>query len=514
MHSPHAHTSSPSAPGSRRVSLPVSLPAEDTFESYRLVERIGCGGVGEVYVAEHTRLGRRVALKLLRPEFASCPDSVARLVQEAQAVNRIRHPNIVDITHLGMRDDGKPFIIMELLDGLPLNRWVIAFFGQTERIMRVYLQICDALEAAHAIGIVHRDLKPDNILVVAQQDELGRVEYQAKVLDFGMAKLLEREGEEYDFRTTEGRILGTPAYMAPEQAGGLGVDERSDIYSLGAIMYEMSTGQPVFSGCWIGEIIAKQLSSDPIPARQTAGGLHIDPCFEEVIMRCLAKDPADRYASIAALRRDLQRLAGGEGWLTPPEVAAAVAAFDRARTEPLLRTVEVSDSQIEVGDTVPAVRPRQPRRRLASIVIALIIAAVGGVITGWYMSVAQPRDPSVEAARSEAAVVAPADNPTSDQIRPIAPPTPTVTPLVEEPSQEPVASTLRLFSSPPADVYFAGSSVAQCKTPCELSVPVDGPPVRQVLLTRDGYYPEFATIDLRDPRESIEIALRPRPRQH
>ena len=240
--------------------------------SYRLVELLGKGGMGYVYCAEHVKLGREVALKLLRADYARRRDAVARFFQEAKTVNRVRHRNIVDVTDFVELPDGTTFIIMELLTGTSLGRWARTGIA-VPRALAVLVQICEGLAAAHAVGVIHRDLKPDNVIVVPTSDGAELV----KLLDFGVAKLLNRDDEDVGFQTAAGSVIGTPAYMSPEQAGGMAIDARSDIYSLGAIMYELFCGQPMFRGRSFGEYVRKHLTERPPAPRQTPGGKDLDP---------------------------------------------------------------------------------------------------------------------------------------------------------------------------------------------------------------------------------------------
>jgi eukaryotic-like serine/threonine-protein kinase len=277
----------------------------EVLGSYRILSLVGEGGMGRVYMAEHQKLGRKVALKLLRPEYAVKRDAVARFFQEARAVNTIGHENIVDITDFVELDTGETYFIMEMLQGddladlqrgsdqpMPLHR-----------AMMISLQVCDALEAAHRSGIVHRDLKPDNIFIVNEGNKRDFV----KLLDFGVAKLLDNDESDDGWQTAAGAVIGTPAYMSPEQASGIPVDHRSDVYSLGAILYELFTGHPVFRAKSFGEFVVKHMNDDPIPPRDLADAPSIPSALEQVILRCLEKDPQRRYQSVVDLREDLAR---------------------------------------------------------------------------------------------------------------------------------------------------------------------------------------------------------------
>ncbi len=276
--------------------------------SYKLLSILGKGGMGCVYKAEHVRLGREVALKVLRPDYAMRKDAVARFFQEARAVNKIRHRNIVDITDFVELEEGVVFIIMEYLEGSPLTKLMgpkVAEPLETIRALNLLIQICDGLTAAHSVGIVHRDLKPDNIIVSFDHERQDII----KLLDFGVAKLLEKtEEDDIGLETVAGSVVGTPAYMSPEQAGGLQVDGRADIYSLGAIMYEMFTRQPMFRGKSFGEYVRLHLNETPTLPSKTKRGQGINPAIEATIMMCLEKSPNARFQSAQELRADLLSL--------------------------------------------------------------------------------------------------------------------------------------------------------------------------------------------------------------
>ncbi|HYU16219.1 MAG TPA: protein kinase, partial [Candidatus Acidoferrum sp.] len=276
--------------------------------SYRLLEVIGRGGMGCVYRAEHVKLGRDVALKLLREDYAQRRDSVTRFFQEARAVNLIRHRNIVDIYDYVELKGGTVFIIMELLAGYSLGRLMRGPI-QLARALGILAQICDGLSAAHTVGIVHRDLKPDNIIIVRSPEGGDLV----KILDFGVAKLADKYASGVDL-TAVGSVIGTPAYMSPEQAGGLPVDARSDVYSLGAIMYELFTHQTMFRGDSFGDFVRQHLNDAPVPPGRVPGCHEIDPDLEATILRCVAKGPDSRFQSAQELRsRLLALLAGRDG---------------------------------------------------------------------------------------------------------------------------------------------------------------------------------------------------------
>lgn len=323
--------------------------------SYRLLQVIGRGGMGTVYRAEHVKLGRDVALKLLRADYAQRRDAVQRFFQEARAVNRIRHRNIVDVTDFVELDGGTTFIIMELLEGHSLSK-LMRTPGALDapRALNILIQICDGLAAAHDVRIVHRDLKPDNVIITQTSDGADLV----KLLDFGVAKLLQAD-EEVGLKTAAGSVIGTPAFMSPEQAGGLQVDARSDLYSIGAIMYEMFTGQPVFKARSFGEYVRRHLNETPLPPRQTPRGGNVHPRLETIIMQCLEKSPTKRYQAARDLKFDIQTVLGAletmlEGDMT--EISASPPAPQSSA-----RAFQVVDALEE-----PPTRPVTPRAPSAS----------------------------------------------------------------------------------------------------------------------------------------------------
>ncbi|HET9298818.1 MAG TPA: serine/threonine-protein kinase, partial [Candidatus Polarisedimenticolaceae bacterium] len=270
---------------------------------YEILGPLGAGGMGEVYRARDTRLQREVALKILPAELARDPDRRARFEREARAVAALRHPSIVTI-HAVEEDGGIPFLAMELVEGRSLTDVIPPGGLSLDRFLAIALPLADAVAAAHAKGITHRDLKPDNVMVEPD----GRV----KVLDFGLAKLLDA-GPVDDATlaaapdaTQEGRILGTVAYMSPEQAEGRPVDARSDVFSLGVVLYQMITGERPFQGRTNISTLTAILRDTPPPVhhRQQTAPAQLDA----IVQRCLEKAPERRYPTAKELRDDLERL--------------------------------------------------------------------------------------------------------------------------------------------------------------------------------------------------------------
>jgi eukaryotic-like serine/threonine-protein kinase len=275
---------------------------------YRIIELIGEGGMGKVYMAEHVEIGKRVALKVLHPSYSRMPDLVERFRREARAASKIGHPNIVDVTDSGATEDGSVYFVMEYLEGVELGS-IIEREGALDvaRALRITGQICRALSAAHREGIIHRDLKPENIYLITRGGEADVV----KVLDFGIAKTTEAEAARERRLTSPGMAMGTPEYMAPEQAAGRPADARTDIYSLGAIMYEMVTGVPPYQGDNFVEILTKKATLDPPPP--TLVRSELPQPVSELVMAAMSRDPGSRPQSMEALEYELNKCLSGRG---------------------------------------------------------------------------------------------------------------------------------------------------------------------------------------------------------
>ena len=274
----------------------------ETVSHYRITEKLGRGGMGVVYKAEDTRLRRSVAIKFLSDELSRDRNAVERFQREARAASGLNHPHICAVYDIG-EHAGQHFIVMELLEGVPLDQTIGGKSLANDRLVDLALQIADALETAHAKGIVHRDIKPGNIFVT----ERG----QAKLLDFGLAKASPAEpavaGETtLEHLTSDGTVLGTIAYMSPEQVRGEPLDSRTDLFSLGAVLYEMATGRHAFAGNTSGTLQEAILNRTPVALGRVNPDIH--PRFEEIINKALEKDRGLRYQSAADLRADLQRV--------------------------------------------------------------------------------------------------------------------------------------------------------------------------------------------------------------
>jgi serine/threonine-protein kinase len=277
---------------------------------YRLKKRLGSGGMGEVYLAEHQMMKRPCAVKLIRPEKAGDPRMLARFEREVRATAKLSHWNSIDIYDYGRTADGTFYYVMEFLPGHNVGE-MVDDYGPMPAPRTIYLmdQVCAALNEAHGIGLVHRDIKPANIFCAYR----GGVFDVAKLLDFGLAKPTSLEGNGEAQLTMEGTVTGSPLFMSPEQAQGDDrVDARSDIYSLGAVMYFMLTGQPPFVADNPLKVIIAHATQEVVPPRQINPDISIE--MEEIIMRCLEKDPDDRFQDVASLQRVLRELVLEETW--------------------------------------------------------------------------------------------------------------------------------------------------------------------------------------------------------
>src|SRR6202167_3233778 len=342
-----------------------------TISHYRITGQLGSGGMGVVYEAQDLDLGRRVALKFLPPQLSRDQSALDRFLFEARTASALNHPNICTIyaVERAQLENGQEqsFIAMELLEGETLGRRLSAGAMPLERLLDWGIQLTDALDAAHAKGIIHRDIKPANIFLTQRG--------QVKVLDFGLAKLAHPEMEMETIAATQdspaplhltspGSTVGTIAYMSPEQARGEEIDPRTDLFSLGVVIYQMATGRFPFSGATSAVVFHAILELDPIPAMQLNSAL--PPKLDEIIGKALEKDRDLRYQSAADLRGDLKRLKRDveSGRKAVQGVAAVPVSGSMPAYDPAQATAHTSAS----GVIAPPSIPNQPTSGQAAAV--------------------------------------------------------------------------------------------------------------------------------------------------
>ena len=341
-----------------------------TISHYKLLSQLGRGGMGEVYEAEDTRLGRHVALKLLPPEACCVPEALERFLREARIVSTLSHPHICVLHDIG-EDQGQHYMVMELLEGESLKERIARGPLPLDDLLDLGVQIADALDAAHGAGVVHRDIKPANLFATRRG--------QAKVLDFGVAKLAEAPPDRPDEArtmagselTTVGSAIGTVAYMSPEQARGQDIDPRSDLFSFGDVLYEMATGRPAFSGATHAVIFEGILTKAPQPPSELNANIPAE--LDRIIAKALEKDREMRYQSASDLRADLKRL---RRETDTGRTAAAIGTTTPAK--PVAATAPAAS--VVTAGAVPAVASSRGTRRAvlfgAPLVAAVIVGAV------------------------------------------------------------------------------------------------------------------------------------------
>jgi serine/threonine-protein kinase len=473
------------------------------FGNYRVLSLLGEGGMGAVYLAEHPGIGRKVAIKVLHKQFTGDEQLLGRLLNEARAANAIRHPNIIEILDSGMREDGVPYLVMELLEGESLGQRIrrVGALPLADAVAFT-LQTASALGAAHKKGIVHRDLKPDNLFIVGTSpDESGRITgdpvvEKMKVLDFGIAKLqMPQPGDSVKTRT--GTLMGTPIYMSPEQCRGTKtVDHRSDVYSLGIIFYEMLVGQTPFVSDGFGELVNMHLNVPPPSPR--AARPEINQQLDAVVLKMLAKNPEDRYPDMASLTSAI-RLAAGPPFSvhrSSPDLAnaptKAADAVGAGPAEGRAAKAQVTTFRTGMGEVDPEMT-LPPARSKGKLVAAVVAVAVLGGGAFFLIGGSKPQTPPVAAARP----AAPAPAPVAP--KPATPPAPAAKAKV----------TVRLSSDPAgARVFDAQGGALLGTTPFSLTRPRG--PAFKVRLEKEGYAGAVREVAL-DEDQALQFALEHKP---
>ncbi|MDC0746602.1 serine/threonine-protein kinase [Polyangium mundeleinium] len=412
---------------------------------YRIERVLGHGGMGTIYACRHVVVGKAFAMKVLRPPRSGQNEGVlARFIREAQTANALKSRHIIETTDFGQLADGPFYVVMELLEGFDLARAMRESRLGPAQLLHVFIQIADTLELVHAHGIVHRDLKPDNVFLVQENGDPLFV----KLLDFGIAKVLHSGSSEL---TEEGMILGTPHYMAPEQARSESVDHRADVYSLGVMMYRAFTGRlPFTAESTIGVITRHAMEAPEPPSRFCA----MDGLLEALILRCMAKRPEERPQRMAEVSRDLRALAmksSGQGWPVPnPSNAPAPYAtgnFARISTSsvpmpmPAATPSQAPPPMMESGATQRGFvtsatgMHKAPPKRSAAVLASLVVAAlamsgIGAVLAFAVMRGGGSSQQNASASSAEAPAPSANPSPTSppQALAATAPPESTISP--------------------------------------------------------------------------------------
>jgi serine/threonine-protein kinase len=362
---------------------------------YRIVRLLGEGAMGAVYVGEHLKIGRHDAIKVLRGPMAFDAESIARFNRGARNLSAIRHPNVCTLYDYGETEDGSPFLAMEFVTGETLKDLITREHTlEPARALRIALQVADALDAAHDAGIVHRDLKPANIMIERGRDGSD----VAKVVDFDIAKGPEPEGDEV---TRLGFVVGTPEYMSPEQLTGERLDGRSDLYSLGIVLFRMLTGELPFRGASPQDIMVERLTQQPRTLADVAPARTWPPGLQAVLDRALARDRAQRVADAGDLARELRAVMAAQGIADiarAPVVSStgrssAAASAPPATLHPAASATGVSTAPGRPGDVLPGTvvtppaqgppattTPNRNRRRIVSILATLVLLVAGGLL--------------------------------------------------------------------------------------------------------------------------------------
>ncbi len=375
----------PPASGSLPQAQSPSLVGQILDGRYRITRKLGEGGMGEVYAADHVHIEKRFAIKLLRQEIVSNPEAVTRFRQEARSSSSIGHRNIIDIEDFGQLSDGRIYMCMELLNGSALNDLLTQPIG-VDRLLNILIQTGHGLAAAHAKGIIHRDMKPENIFVTIGPGG----EDVPKILDFGIAKVSGNDGQNHLTRT--GTIFGTPFYMAPEQALGNPVDARTDIYAVGVIMYECFGGSLPFQGDSFMGILTQHITMEPEPIVQRAAraGRQLPPGLAEVISSCMQKNPAQRFQTMDELVNvliQIYRSIVGPGMSTYMEAFPVLpSAAHTAQPTPVPTPRYPSGSAS--GSAAMATSGNSevyaaPRSKAGLVVAVLAVLAVGGGVAAF-----------------------------------------------------------------------------------------------------------------------------------
>jgi len=510
-----------STTGRGSVNAPDPLIGRVINERFKVVSLIARGGMGKVYRAEQAPLGRTCALKVLNPKYAGDhdPEFHKRFFLEASIASKLTHPNTVTIFDYGRTDDEIYYMAMEYLEGRTLHRTLReeGAFSE-ERCAHIARQVCRSLREAHSLGVIHRDLKPANIFLVEHSDERDFV----KVLDFGLVKNVgDERGEDL---TQAGLFMGSPKYMAPEQIKGDKVDARTDIYALGVIMYEMLTGKVPFDRPNSVHIMMAHVNEPPPPLRVMNPELQINQMTEDVVFRCLEKEPDKRFASMEQLLNALKSVGGGamtatlSGVLSSGDFLAVSSSSGSGAVapgtgsgpnQPMFLSPSGSSSsqsgpQMNAQATATVDEPVYPKKRgsvgvLAVAIGAFVVLGIGGVA----LYATRDTAPSAQEGGSAAATTSmpPATTSEAATAQPTSVPTASVKVATVRFETDPEGASVeteagkQLCFPTPCDVKFEGDDAADGKE-------------HKLVVSKDGYQKQTVTVKPTDKSQTVKLAAR------
>ncbi len=457
----------------KRVTIPPSerdsLIGKTIQGRYKVLELLGAGGMGVVYVAEHVEIEKKVALKVLRDDFSKRPEVVERFRLEARSASKIGNPHIVDVTDFGQLDDGGVYFTMELLKGESLSDLMRQGVLEVTVAVPIIVQIAKALQAAHDLSIVHRDLKPENVFLVAMEEN----EHFVKVLDFGIAKISDRDSEGKRLTQT-GMIFGTPEYMSPEQAMGKPLDHRVDVYALGCIMYEMFVGTVPFDGDSFMAVLTQHMF-EPVPRIDTMmPETDVPASIQNIVYRAMAKEADNRYADMTELETDLQAAFNDASYeVASPKGDPTNRHLKRPDLPPENWSVGTSDTQMDwSGSSESHVAGTGSKKGLVIGLSAALVAVVAGVVLyGVFWRDPKPIEvaPAVEKVTDTAAQIEKQPEEKDSASEKDTEPAEVVPPVAEK-------LAVNVNSTPPGAVVFIGDLGQVCsETPCELTLEVGKP---------------------------------------
>jgi serine/threonine-protein kinase len=443
-------------------------------DRYRVIRKLGEGGMGSVYLAEHVVIEKKLVLKVLAPDLARREDLVARFLQEARSASRICHENVIDISDFGQSAEGYVYIAMEYLEGKDLGQVVRAEGALAwPRVRDIVMQICRALRAAHDKNIVHRDMKPENIFLIHRE---GRPEF-VKILDFGIAKImgLDPNGPRL---TRTGTVFGTPEYMAPEQAEGKEADYRADVYAVGCIAYHLVTGRTPFIADNFMAMLTKHMTEDPVPPSVCRPDLAITPEMDALVAKALEKSRDNRYQNMGEFLEAVSTCRGPDKASGQLPAASFTHEMGGAHAKAALRLAKpaerVSNTELvprgweEAAASEPGDRPARsrPNQKLVLAIVGVVLGAAGGVWLALYLGKAPAPSPAVE----NRVTPAPIPAPTPVLVPPPVPaPTPAPTPAPAAPAAPQAAAPTT--PSPAAAPSPAAPTVETAPVAHEIAAP-------------------------------------------